>query len=146
MTVFESQHRTPKRFIDTVKALLIDGSTDIAMAAKENSEAAGREAEFSAIYDNLAPVDQILLTLMAAEPLSGNYSEWQRQLVARALGLEEPLSNSTIRNAMQRLRKQELIYQVEYGVWGVEDSAFASWVREASRGPDEVDVNIPDST
>lgn len=127
LSAFKDLRNTPeffRRYLDRYLVNPIEGSAAALAYAKQhifNSE------DFERQWTEMLPADQAILDLVASGA-TDLYSKDSRDALAKALGLEEPVSKSTPQNALTRLTNKNVLTRVEVGRYHFEDPAFADWV------------------
>jgi len=125
---FDALKQTPLFFRDYLDRYLthpFEGSLsalDFTMAKVFN------DGEFDKQWQELLPSDQVLLALIArgAADLQGIDA---RITVGKRLGLEKPVTASTVQNSLRRLADKSVVTRIDRGTYRLEDEAFADWVR-----------------
>lgn len=81
---------------------------------------ADQKQEYETIFDRLATTQQLLLKLLAAEPLEN--------LTALAVTQRLGVTHGAVRKAAEVLQRQELIAREEDGRWAVFSGLFRQWL------------------
>jgi AAA+ ATPase superfamily predicted ATPase len=82
---------------------------------------------FDSLWNELLPVDQIILQYIAARQ-TGLSSKSTRQKLGQYLGLGE-LANHTVNNALARLFEKQHLSREDRGIYRFEDDHFEEWIQ-----------------
>ena len=107
--------------------MLINGIKDIDEGYSAFQKAVNVDEDYGYLWNDLLPIDQAVLQLLASDLDVDLYTEKARLWLGELLGVDE-ISVPKIQNAIDRLRDEQLIYNGGYRVWLFEDERFKTWV------------------
>lgn len=125
--VFSALQNGPALFHLLLKFMLINGIKDIDEGYSAFQKAVNVDEDYGYLWNDLLPIDQAVLQLLASDLDVGLYTEKARLWLGELLGVDE-ISVPKIQNAIDRLRDEQLIYNGGYRVWLFEDERFKTWV------------------
>lgn len=128
---FRLLNKVPFSFRVCVDSLMRTSGTDILSQARAFTEEMAGDSEFKLIWEGLTPIDRAVLKRLVVSS-RGIYQDESRQLIAEAIGLEDPVPAHVVQTAINRMRG-DIIGPSGHGVWDFEDSAFKSWVLEQEK-------------
>lgn len=135
--LFESMTRAPGRFTDLLKRMALEVVHDIDEGFSLYSDAIMEDdhQQFRAVWNNLFPMDQALLTMISRGEHKGLYSEEYKAKLKKIYPDFDTMKKSSIQNAVTRLKSHALnaIYSSEHGIWQFTDPAFEFFVRHLDR-------------
>ncbi|MCP5162067.1 MAG: ATP-binding protein [Hahellaceae bacterium] len=133
---FAKLQYVPALFHQLLRFMLINGIWDISRAMNDFHPQASLERDYTQLWEALKSIDKGVLLLLNTPSVEGLYSDVARQWLGDYLGVDS-VSVSTIQNAIDRLRKEHLIYSGGVGQWRFEDVRFAEWLGKFSNTPNE---------
>lgn len=125
---FEALNRTPLFFREFLDRFLTGQEPGIAIPLNTVLATIRNDAGSAKLWEELLPMDRLLLQWIAkgAKEL---VSETTRQTLAQSLGLDKPVTQATVQNALRRLMDRSIITRMDRGIYQFEDDAFVEWVR-----------------
>lgn len=128
LVAFDGLKRTPeffRRYIEYYLSNPFEGSTSALSATKDK---VFNDESFKRQWDILLPVDKVILAIIA-EGNTDCYAQATMEKLGVKLGLAHAINKSAINNALVRLTKKNIVTKMEYGLYQLEDEAFADWVK-----------------
>ncbi len=126
--VFEQMNRNPALFHHLLRHMLIHGIWDISEGFEAFNALADIGADYEATWNTCKPAAQAVLRLLVSEDI-GPYSEEGLKFVAEEMGVES-VTKKTVQNALEYLRKDQIVFNSGRGQWDFEDQAFRQWVKD----------------
>ena len=127
---FEALGRKPGSLIEFTRGMIRSKNYDLVSALAKLISQERLEHERTMVIAKLQPLDQAVLYLAALDrPL---FSKEALEYCAQQLGVDK-VTPRAVQGSVARLRDEELIWQVERGVYRVSSSLLADQLREKSK-------------
>lgn len=126
--IFKRMNYNPALFHHLLRHMVIKGIWDIEKGYENFLLLVDVDADYKAVWDNLKPIDIVVLSFLVEHSKIGIYSDEARGYVGNELGTDE-VAVKTIQNSVQRLRDNQILYSPSRGVWSFEDVQFENWIR-----------------
>ncbi|MCY0967277.1 hypothetical protein [Parathalassolituus penaei] len=125
---FRQLKKVPYDYQQVLDILMRAGHTDITSITQSYLQNLDQGDEHANIWKSLKAVDQAVLCCMLEPDYQGPYTPEANRFMAERLGLDQ-LDTATIQNALNRLKKNNIIASVGHGRYELEDPNLADWIR-----------------
>jgi hypothetical protein len=129
LNAFKALHGVPeyfRRFLDELATHPFDGVEAVLKRTQTKIHDAHNYPQKWAL---LKAIDQAVLQAVLQTQAS-LHSLATRTQMGEALGLDKPVDNAAIQNAIRRLIASQIVVRVEHGSYRFEDAQFAEWIAD----------------
>ena len=130
--IFKKLDYNPALFHHLLRHMVIGGIWDIEEGFSHFHSLLDQEADYSMTFSQCKAIDQAVLAQLAKSDATALYSNDVRTEIANDVGVEN-VSTKSVQHALNRLRSDQLIFNIEHGRWIIEDPAFAKWIRNKKK-------------
>lgn len=127
--LFEKLHFTPLYLRAITQDMIIDPNLSLEEAAESRLAQIHEQSDFSKDWQNLTALEQQILRLVQRGE-SGFYKQDIRQKLSDELGLEKPVSTSSVQTNIKKLMNKELLAKQPNGELVINNGLFGQWLRD----------------
>lgn len=125
--IFKDLGHNPSLFHHLLRHMVIAGIWDIEEGYKHFHQLVDVEADYSATFNRCKAIDQAVLKFIAYGTDENLYSTENREKLAQDMGVDS-VSTTSVQRSLDRLRADQLVFNIERGKWVLEDESFGTWI------------------